>query len=63
MIEDSVEFNWARDYYLEVLPKEANKEVVKMASKNAEEIAKAMDKHKAPKVSPEVQEMLKELRM
>lgn len=34
MIEDAVVFKWARDYYLEELPKKANKEVVELVSKN-----------------------------
>lgn len=42
MVEDAVVFKWARDYYLEVLPKEAEKPEVKAT----------------PKLSPDVQQML-----
>ena len=36
MIEDSVVYKWARDYYIEVLPKEADKKVVEVVQKKAE---------------------------
>lgn len=36
MIEDSVVYKWARDYYIEVLPKEATKEEVEVVQKKAE---------------------------
>lgn len=58
MVEDSLVFKWARDYYLEELPKKANKEVVELASKNASEITKSMEKHETPKISEEVQIMI-----
>lgn len=45
MIEDSVVFKWARDYYLEELPKKADKQDVAVVSKKAE-------------FSPEVKEII-----
>ena len=45
MIEDSVVYKWARDYFLEELPKKADKEDVEVVTKKAE-------------VSPEVQDLL-----
>ena len=36
MVEDSVVYKWARDYYIEVLPKEAEKEAVEIVQKKAE---------------------------
>ena len=36
MVEDSVVYKWARDYYIEVLPKEATKEEVEVVQKKAE---------------------------
>ncbi len=45
MVEDSVVYKWARDYYLEELPKKAEKADVEIVTKKAE-------------VSPEVQDLL-----
>lgn len=45
MVEDSVVYKWARDYYLEELPKKADKTDVEIVTKKAE-------------VSPEVQDLL-----
>lgn len=45
MVEDSVVYKWARDYYLEELPKKAEKSDVEIVTKKAE-------------VSPEVQDLL-----
>ena len=45
MIEDSVVFKWARDYYLEELSKKADKQDVAVVSKKAE-------------LSPEVKEII-----
>lgn len=45
MVEDSVVYKWARDYYLEELPKKADKTDVEVVTKKAE-------------VSPEVQDLL-----
>ena len=58
MVEDSLVFKWARDYYLEELPKKAEKEVVELAQKNVSGVSNAMDKNTAPKVSAEVHEMI-----
>lgn len=35
MVEDSLVFKWARDYYLEELPKKASKETVEIVSEKA----------------------------
>ena len=35
MVEDSVVYKWARDYYIEVLPKEATKEEIEVVKKAA----------------------------
>ena len=45
MVEDSVVYKWTRDYYLEELPKKADKTDVEVVTKKAE-------------VSPEVQDLL-----
>ena len=45
MVEDSVVYKWARDYYLEELPKKADKTDVEVVTKKAE-------------VSPEIQDLL-----
>lgn len=58
MIENSVVYKWARDYYIEVLPKEAEKDTVQqMASKHTAEIARAIDNLDPPKVSDAVIDM------
>lgn len=36
IVEDSVVYKWARDYYIEVLPKEATKKEVEIVQKKAE---------------------------
>ena len=36
MIEDSVVYKWARDYYIEELPKSADKQTVEVVQKKAE---------------------------
>ena len=36
MVEDSVVYKWARDYYIEILPKEATKEEVDVVQKKAD---------------------------
>ncbi|MBR6081208.1 MAG: hypothetical protein IKP60_13785 [Treponema sp.] len=57
MIEDSVVFKWARDYYIEELPKKAGKkEVDALAEKSVSDIEK-LDKNDPPKVSDEVKNM------
>lgn len=35
MVEDSLVFKWARDYYLEELPKKASKDTVEIVSENS----------------------------
>lgn len=58
MVEDTVVYKWARDYYIEILPKEAKKDTVQqMASKHTAEIARAMDNLDPPKVSDAVIDM------
>ena len=44
MIEDSVVYKWARDYYIEVLPKEADKKTVEVVQKKAEEVKPVAEK-------------------
>lgn len=47
MVEDSVVYKWAGDYYIEILPKEATKKEVEVVQKKAE----------APKVVTEKKEV------
>lgn len=42
MIEDSQVYKWARDYYLEELPKSADKQVVEIVQKAGEKIDNAI---------------------
>ena len=51
MVEDSLVFKWARDYYLEELPKKASRDAVEIASKNAAEISGASAKSDSTKCS------------
>jgi hypothetical protein len=44
MIEDSVVYKWARDYYIEFLPKEADKKTVEVVQKKAEEVKPIAEK-------------------
>ena len=58
IVENTVVYKWARDYYIEILPKEAKKDTVQqMASKHTAEIARAMDNLDPPKVSDAVIDM------
>lgn len=54
MIEDSLVFKWARDYYLEILPKEADKNVVEVVQKKAETTVKAEAEKTEEKKEPKV---------